>query len=475
MVSNGRSIEVVQSEDAAQTSVQCLGKDTSLTKEVAWQVSPGNTQWRSVKDNEAITTTIPLVTSNVTINSNYICEPMKTQGTVNNQLKIKGNDTVCFSGSSHNYLARTNNKGIPIQWIIDSSQKASLTILNDSMVSVSFKGPIGSPLTVMLYAYAGSCEVIKDSIAIHLFPGNNKLVGNYNSCDLPLKLYPGHWFKNYLWQDGSTDSVYVITKAGKYMVKLQTFCGDYITDSIEISGAETGMVKNFVVCKNDSVTIEAPPGFAKYEWTPTENLILLSPDSIRVYPESNTFYILKTTTSQGCELTDTIFVKVNEGGVINLGRDTSLCQNEVFSLKAGTGFSSYTWNTGESTPNITIKMPGIFFVTATNANGCMAKDSIIVKGKECKNSFYIPNAFTPNGDGKNDLFKPQISGPIEEYELVIYNRFGEIVFKTKHVNNGWSGKYKGIQQESNVYLWVCKYRFVNEKLKMEQGTVTLIL
>lgn len=88
--------------------------------------------------------------------------------------------------------------------------------------------------------------------------------------------------------------------------------------------------------------------------------------------------------------------------------------------------------------------------------------------------FKVPNSFSPNGDGRNDLFKPVITGTIAQYELIIYNRWGQSVFTTKDPLLGWDGKQKGQWLSSGVYLWVCRYRGAVGVSKEERGTVLLL-
>lgn len=90
------------------------------------------------------------------------------------------------------------------------------------------------------------------------------------------------------------------------------------------------------------------------------------------------------------------------------------------------------------------------------------------------NKFYIPNAFTPNQDGKNDLFKPLISGNIRHYEFFIFNRWGQVVFHTRDYMKGWNGKFLGKEQDNNVFIWQCSYQFEGEAFRIQKGTVMLI-
>jgi len=88
--------------------------------------------------------------------------------------------------------------------------------------------------------------------------------------------------------------------------------------------------------------------------------------------------------------------------------------------------------------------------------------------------FNVPNSFSPNGDGRNDFFKPVITGTIAQYEFTVYNRWGQAIFTTKDPLLGWDGKQKGQWQSAGVYLWVCRYRGAVGVSKEERGTVLLV-
>lgn len=86
----------------------------------------------------------------------------------------------------------------------------------------------------------------------------------------------------------------------------------------------------------------------------------------------------------------------------------------------------------------------------------------------------MPNAFTPNGDTKNDICKPSFYGNVTQYEFRIYNRYGDMVFYTKDLAKGWDGKLKGKAQNADAYVWTCIYQIEGLMLNQEQGSVMLI-
>jgi gliding motility-associated-like protein len=109
----------------------------------------------------------------------------------------------------------------------------------------------------------------------------------------------------------------------------------------------------------------------------------------------------------------------------------------------------------------------------TDANGCIAYDSVIVNVVP-NYSLFVPNAFTPNGDGVNDELRPLQFGNFELLLFQVYNRWGELMFETNNINIGWDGTYKGLDQEVGSYVYYIRARDPLGKLTEFKGNATLI-
>jgi gliding motility-associated-like protein len=80
----------------------------------------------------------------------------------------------------------------------------------------------------------------------------------------------------------------------------------------------------------------------------------------------------------------------------------------------------------------------------------------------------------PNGDNRNDVFRPMLFGNIKKYHFTVYNRWGQIVFRSTELHKGWDGKVGGMTQRSDAFVWTCLYQFEGEKERIEKGSVTVI-
>ena len=166
-----------------------------------------------------------------------------------------------------------------------------------------------------------------------------------------------------------------------------------------------------------------------------------------------------------------------------LGRDTTLCTGQQLLLNANipkeADSVNYTWQDGSKDSVFLVSQSGTYWVSAYIEDyKITVTDTIRVNYTDCtppKYPLWIPNSFTPNGDGLNDIFKPETLAEIEEYTMLIFNRWGQQIFESNDINKAWDGKYKGRIVESGVYTYRIEAtdKLTKEK-KVYNGRVTLI-
>ena len=159
---------------------------------------------------------------------------------------------------------------------------------------------------------------------------------------------------------------------------------------------------------------------------------------------------------------------------------------EVFfyNLSTGENISNYVWNFGDGhssyveepshTYHLTESELMTVHLTVTNSDGC-SDDTIQVVPVEDNFAFYVPNSFSPNNDGKNEIFLPRVND-IVNYELIIYNRWGELIFYTNNPEIGWDGFIEGKPAPEGVYVWRIHYAKIGtpDEMMVRNGTVTLV-
>lgn len=169
--------------------------------------------------------------------------------------------------------------------------------------------------------------------------------------------------------------------------------------------------------------------------------------------------------------TDSVIVTDSQN--VKLGNDTILSLEQPFDLAPITGnFEHYTWNTGETSPSISVNKTGKYWVSVTDINGCISVDTLFVQ--DSRVFMVFPDAFTPNNDKVNDFFRPVFSNIIY-FHLTIFNRWGQILFETNAIETGWDGMLKGGLCPAEQYLYMATYKqYEASDTKTMRGSFRLI-
>ena len=158
--------------------------------------------------------------------------------------------------------------------------------------------------------------------------------------------------------------------------------------------------------------------------------------------------------AQGCDSIRRLYLTVQNKPRLSFADPTAFCKGDSITLYPGK-FDSYLWQDLSVKDHYVVKAPGVISLEVSNNCGTDKAGTLAVE-KDC--GVYFPTAFTPNDDGKNDLFKVLTEFSFQSFELSIYNRWGEKVFGTKDPRQGWNGQFKGRLQANGVFAWCCNYQ-----------------
>ena len=174
-----------------------------------------------------------------------------------------------------------------------------------------------------------------------------------------------------------------------------------------------------------------------------------------------------------CRASDSIQVRLPVADWEGLPADTALCEQDVLLLDATLeGASLYLWQDGAQSPFYEVVKPDRYLVKAL-VEDCVLVDSITIRW--CEPCLAIPNAFTPNGDGVNDFFAPILQCPFPDYNLQVFNRWGQLVFESQDPEKGWDGTFDGLPAPSEVYFYQLSYQeFQGTQGQRRQGDLVLL-
>jgi gliding motility-associated-like protein len=201
-------------------------------------------------------------------------------------------------------------------------------------------------------------------------------------------------------------------------------------------------------------------GGVSYTWTPAAGLS--NPNSANPVATLSTTTVFSVTAnnSYGCVGSNTLQVYIQEPPA-TIAWDTSIVigQTTVLPGYAGPGFS-YSWTPHDYLSCITCPNPVasptveyVYTVKITDAKGCFERVNTYTVHIEDKSSVDVPTAFTPNGDGVNDLINVDGWGIKKLNYFKVYNRWGELIYETSDLNAGWDGYYKGVPQNMETYIY----------------------
>jgi gliding motility-associated-like protein len=243
-----------------------------------------------------------------------------------------------------------------------------------------------------------------------------------------------------------------------------------------------------IICYNTSAQLHATTDGSSFVWAPLVNLQQGSTLDPLATPASSTPYILYAFDTKGCDKpgVDTVVVNVHPEIIAFAGNDTSIVINQPLQMNASGG-PIYEWlpATGLSADNIpnpvamytSTPAEGYYSykVRISNETGCMDSATVRVNIYSTLPEIYVPNAFTPNGDGNNDFFRLVAPG-IERIKLFrVYNRWGQLVYDSPVTHStGWDGSLNGKPLSSGTFVWMVQAIDYTGKVHFKRGTVTLV-
>jgi gliding motility-associated-like protein len=202
-----------------------------------------------------------------------------------------------------------------------------------------------------------------------------------------------------------------------------------------------------------------------------------------VYASGGSFYAtLMAYSTEGCQDTVVKMIEVIPFPEVDFttsdacGNKTSIDTiyfDQQVQLEVKQGYDHYMWNTGDSLYSIPVQKEGWYKVTIQNEGICSSTDSVFMM--YCNVSILMPNAFTPNDDGLNDIFRPVTqSEKITPFSMLIFDQWGVNIFETQDIHQGWDGTIEGKPAPLGMYVYTIVYENLYGETKKMAGTVILV-
>ncbi len=282
----------------------------------------------------------------------------------------------------------------------------------------------------------------------------------------------------YSWSTGETSPSITVTQPNSATYSVEVRVGTCSTKTAEVFleffpdiTVDLGD-SNVSVCEGESITLSDPnlAGDVIYVWSTPNGVVASSTIEASVAGT----YSVTVSSAGGCTASDGVTLQTLQARTINLGETRTICAlvGETDSLDAGSGGVSYNWSSGETTQSIVATSAGTYSVEVLDQAGCTSTGSILVEEK-CASTLFFPSAFSPNEDALNDFFRPT-GRFVEDYQFSVFNRWGDLLFQTDNVEEGWDGNFDFKQQPMGVYVWSVSYTDNEGETITKQGNFTLI-
>ncbi|MBX5438851.1 MAG: gliding motility-associated C-terminal domain-containing protein, partial [Thermoflavifilum sp.] len=322
------------------------------------------------------------------------------------------------------------------------------------------------------------CSAV-DSVHLHVHPlPRLSLEKQVNICEgqqITLRAQaPSGEDYSFQWNNQTQADSLIVSQPGTYWVITSNgFC--LRIDTIRVNLLANTLPKlnpAATLCPNQILQLDASsPDAIAYMWNTGATTPRITIDTPGIY----------TVLINGaiCNYTRIDTVKVSQGfspAVRLLADDSLICAGDRLLLRAlGEHVEGYRWQDGTYGPNYTATQPGLYRVQAFNVCG-IATDSVMLEpASDCVGDIIMPNAFTPNHDGHNDVFRPKVLHQVFDFELRIFNRWGQLLFLTHDWTQGWDGTFHGQPCDAGGYAWWVKYRETPDgPVMFKKGVLTLL-
>jgi gliding motility-associated-like protein len=405
------------------------------------------------------------------------------------------NDTVSIN--VQNPFATSTYSWTPINAILSGQNSASITAIISATTefvvnSVSENGCITSDSIIVAVSSFDQENIFVTPDTLLCEPAEILLQVLNTPTDATISWSDNNnWGSNFLLNDDSTDADIIVQATNSQVYFVQVVSDGCIFEenvAIELANDQTSLAADTLICFEDTleISVEQPSQNLTYTWSPAE-LIISGQNTAHVVADisETTVITVSSISEEGCESEDsfTVFVSNLDSSIVTANANPAVILSGTSSqLNASPSGFEYAWSPTTSLSSSTIANPiatpvetTLYTVTVTDRS-CLFSDTVTVKVLEvvcAPPNIYVPNAFTPNRDNRNE--KVFVHGvTIQEMEFKIFNRWGELVFETTDQKIGWDGTFKGREVDPEVFVYYLEAICIGGENYFEKGNITVI-
>lgn len=392
------------------------------------------------------------------------------------ELIISNDTSICFTNSIQLSVTGADS----YVWSPDNGT------LSNPFSSTTIATPMSPTMYHVMATYAQGC-VSEDSVFIDvIYMPSSNLPDSLVVCSGVPTILNVTGADSYSWTPETyldvTDESNVIITAFEninYTVTFSNICGSITEDLyVFVIKPQIEAFSDTIVCPGEAAIIYATGGVS-YGWSPASSIID-NPNSaiVSVQPFDPTVYHVTGWDASGCPGYDSVFVDLYPEPWVNTNPDVYAFLGDEIQLNASASSSGlFIWSPGEYLSCVNCSSPVAipnkdfsYQVLFVDENGCIATDSIHIYYDPI---LYVPNTFTPDGNEFNNLFRAK-GGNIAEFEMLIFDRWGELIYTITSLEDSWDGTYNGVKCQDGTYVWKAEFTDYMGKKYQLTGHVNLI-
>jgi gliding motility-associated-like protein len=394
--------------------------------------------------------------------------------------------SVCLSGANFRDSVQISASGaLAYQWSPANS-------LNNALIANPVARPTSNTTYYVLGSDANGCIALDSVVVYVLDPSLNVIVDDFKNVCLNDTVYVdviSQGSSNYTW----TPNQFIVNEttlrpgffpevSSTYTLSISNYCYTK-SDSVRIVVLPLPtLVFNHAdsICYGDSVELSVN-GAQTYQWDFDASLSELNIPNPVASPLAPTTYYVNAVDINGCETRDSTTVELLPLPTVNAGNDTLIYRDTPGYLNGSTDGIEYYWSPSTYLEDYQalytkaeVPKTQAYVLFARNDFGCSNQDTVLIF-VETRTILMLPTGFSPNGDGVNDVFKIVRHLNIDKLkDFSVFNRWGEMIFTTTNINEGWNGTYKNREQELGVYVWQVVALTQDAEEIVRKGNVTLV-